>query len=47
MTGFKLTFFQMHELTQEQNSTVQEVVPWFLDNMPVSATELKLCMRLD
>jgi len=47
MTGSKLTFFQIHELTQEQNTTVQEVVPWFLENMPVSAAELELCMRWD
>jgi hypothetical protein len=28
--------YQIHELTQQQNSTISKVVPWFLDNMPVS-----------
>jgi len=26
----------IHELTQQQNKTIQEVVPWFLNNMPSS-----------
>lgn len=25
----------IHELTQEQTQTINSVVPWFLDNMPV------------
>jgi len=24
----------IHELTRQQNSTIEEVVPWFLQNMP-------------
>jgi len=29
----------IHELTQQQSSTIEEVVPWFLSNMPVSLSE--------
>jgi len=26
----------VHELTQQQTKTIEEVVPWFLNTMPVS-----------
>ena len=31
-----IKMFQIHELTQQQSRTIEEVVPWFLDIMPVS-----------